>query len=169
MATHKVEELRNVSLIAHSSAGKTSLAEAMLFNSGALSRLGTVQDGNTVSDYDPEEVRRQISVSTLRKARTELGVQARKCSFDGGTWYLSLPIEGAPQPNPEREGGLGRLRDSELSIEGAQGAKGARPEDPKAPITKPTSGGEKHEGAKGAPNFATGGNNGEVVRELWRA
>ena len=64
MKSYKAEELRNVSLIAHSGAGKTSLTEAMLYNSGAINRLGTIEEGNTVSDYDPEEVRRRISVNT---------------------------------------------------------------------------------------------------------
>ena len=64
MRSYRVEELRNIGLISHSGAGKTSLAEAMLFNTGAISRLGKVEEGNTVSDYDPEEVRRGISVNT---------------------------------------------------------------------------------------------------------
>jgi elongation factor G len=64
MKSYKVEELRNVSLIAHSGAGKTSLAEAMLYNAGVINRLGKVEEGNTVSDYDQEEIRRQISVNT---------------------------------------------------------------------------------------------------------
>jgi elongation factor G len=64
MKSYKVEELRNVSLIAHSGAGKTSLTEAMLFNAGAINRLGKVEEGNTVSDYDPEEIRRKTSVNT---------------------------------------------------------------------------------------------------------
>jgi len=64
MKSYKVEEMRNVSLIAHSSAGKTSLAEAILYNAGAISRLGRVDEGNTASDYDAEEIRRKISVNT---------------------------------------------------------------------------------------------------------
>ncbi len=64
MKSYKTEDLRNVSLVGHSGAGKTSLAEAMLFNAGATNRLGKIEEGNTVSDYDPEEVRRQISVNT---------------------------------------------------------------------------------------------------------
>lgn len=64
MKSYKVEELRNVSLIAHSGAGKTSLTEAMLYNAGVVTRLGRVDEGNTVSDYDPEEIRRKISVNT---------------------------------------------------------------------------------------------------------
>ncbi len=58
-----VEKVRNVALIAHGGAGKTSLAEAMLFNAGATDRLGRVDDGNTVMDHDPEEIRRKVSIS----------------------------------------------------------------------------------------------------------
>jgi len=61
---YKSEQLRNVVLLSHSGAGKTSLAEAMLYSSGATSRLGKVEEGTTVSDYDPEEIRRKISVNT---------------------------------------------------------------------------------------------------------
>ena len=64
MKNYRVEELRNVSLIAHSGAGKTSLTEAILYNAGVINRLGRVEEGNTVADYDPEEVRRKISVNT---------------------------------------------------------------------------------------------------------
>lgn len=64
MKEYHVKQLRNVAIVAHSGTGKTSLTEAMLFNTGALTRLGRVEEGNTVSDYDPEEIRRQISVNT---------------------------------------------------------------------------------------------------------
>jgi len=63
MSKYTVEKLRNVILLGHSSSGKTTLAEAILFNTGVLKRRGLVDDGNTVSDYDPEEVRRKISIS----------------------------------------------------------------------------------------------------------
>jgi elongation factor G len=56
-------KIRNVVLLSHSSAGKTSLAEAMLFDSGAISRLGSVTDGTTTSDYDPSEIKRYISIN----------------------------------------------------------------------------------------------------------
>ena len=56
--------LRNVALLSHSGAGKTSLSEALLFNIKAITRVGKVEDGNTVSDYEPEEIKRAGSVQT---------------------------------------------------------------------------------------------------------
>ena len=64
MKEYKTEDIRNVALIAHGGAGKTSLSEAMLFDTGAVNRMGRVEDGSTVSDFDDEEVRRSISLST---------------------------------------------------------------------------------------------------------
>ena len=55
-------DLRNVILLGHGGVGKTSVAEAMLFNSKAISRLGKIMDGNTTLDYDPEEIKRQYSI-----------------------------------------------------------------------------------------------------------
>ena len=56
--------LRNVALLGHSGSGKTSLGEAALFITKATTRLGTISDGNTVSDYEPEEVKRGGSIQT---------------------------------------------------------------------------------------------------------
>jgi elongation factor G len=58
-----VKDIRNVMLCGHGGVGKTTLAEAMLFNSGILSRLGRVDDGNSALDYDPLEIDRKVSVS----------------------------------------------------------------------------------------------------------
>ncbi|MDA0733131.1 MAG: elongation factor G [SAR202 cluster bacterium Casp-Chloro-G3] len=59
-----VTNLRNVALLSHSGAGKTALSEALLFNAQVINRLGSVEDGNTVSDYEPEEIKRRSSVQT---------------------------------------------------------------------------------------------------------
>jgi elongation factor G len=58
------DKLRNVALISHGSAGKTSLTEALLFTSGGSDRLGRVDEGNTVADYDPDEIKRKITINT---------------------------------------------------------------------------------------------------------
>ncbi len=62
MKDYSITNLRNIALIGHGSAGKTSLAEAMLYNSGATNRMGRVEDGNTVTDFDEDEIRRHISL-----------------------------------------------------------------------------------------------------------
>lgn len=64
MNEYKADKIRNVLLVGHSSSGKTSLAEALLFNTGAVTRLGKVDDNTSVSDFDPEEQRRKISINT---------------------------------------------------------------------------------------------------------
>ena len=63
MRQYGMEDIRNVALLAHNGAGKTSLGEAMLFTAKAISRLGRVDDGSSTSDYDPAEVKRGMSIS----------------------------------------------------------------------------------------------------------
>ena len=58
------QHLRNIALVSHSGAGKTSIAEAMLLASGTISRQGRVDDGTTVTDYEPEEIKRNSSIQT---------------------------------------------------------------------------------------------------------
>ena len=57
------KNLRDVCLLGHSAGGKTSVAEAMLYLAKGTDRLGKVTDGNTVCDYDPEEIKRGLSIS----------------------------------------------------------------------------------------------------------
>lgn len=64
MGVRKPEDTRSFALCAHGGAGKTSLAEAMLFDNGNITRMGNVQNGNTVSDFQSEEQKRNISIST---------------------------------------------------------------------------------------------------------
>ena len=64
MGSYGMDSIRNIVIMGHGKAGKTSLTEAMLYNSGAIDRIGTVAEGNTVTDYDVEEIKRKISVNT---------------------------------------------------------------------------------------------------------
>ena len=60
---YTANSIRNICLLGHSGSGKTALAESLLYMTGAIDRMGKNADGNTVSDYDPEEIRRNISIS----------------------------------------------------------------------------------------------------------
>lgn len=64
MDVYRTERIRNVVILGHGGAGKTSLVEAMAYLSGITSRLGKVADGNTISDFDKEEIKRKFSIST---------------------------------------------------------------------------------------------------------
>lgn len=59
-----IEKIRNFAVIGHGGSGKTALVEAMLFNAGAIDRMGSAEDGNTVTDYENEEISRKISISS---------------------------------------------------------------------------------------------------------
>jgi elongation factor G len=64
MDKYKSSDIRVLSIIGHGSSGKTSLTESMLYYCGSTDRLGKVEEGNTISDYDPEEIKRKISINT---------------------------------------------------------------------------------------------------------
>ena len=64
MKVYKTQDIRNVAILGHGGCGKTTLVEAMAYAAGVTSRQGKVDDGNTLSDYDKEEIRRKFSIST---------------------------------------------------------------------------------------------------------
>jgi len=64
MNVYKTEDIRNVVLMGHGGAGKTTVVEALAFCTGAISRMGSVDDGSTISDYDKEEIKRKFSINS---------------------------------------------------------------------------------------------------------
>ena len=67
MKVYDAAHIKNIAVVGHGSDGKTTLVEAILSNAGAIERRGKVEDGNTTTDYDPEEIRRQIPLCEYRK------------------------------------------------------------------------------------------------------
>ena len=63
MKIYSTEKLRNISIIGHGGSGKTTLTESMLYSSGAVQRIGKVEDGTTTTDFDADEIKRQISIN----------------------------------------------------------------------------------------------------------
>ena len=63
MKTYKCRNIRNIAVAGHGGSGKTSLAEALMFVSGGIDRMGKVADGTSVCDFDPDEIKRKISLN----------------------------------------------------------------------------------------------------------
>lgn len=77
MKEYKIEQIRNLGLVGHGTCGKTTFAEAMAFIGGVTTRLGKVDEGNTVSDYSDEEINRKISISA-----SALNIEHKGCKFN---------------------------------------------------------------------------------------
>ncbi|MGO8672262.1 MAG: elongation factor G [Capsulimonadaceae bacterium] len=105
---YRTEDLRNVALVAHSGSGKTSLLEALLYVSGATDRQGKVEDGNTVSDYDLEEIRRKVSIHAT----------VATCEWDGAKINF-IDVPGYPDFLGEVAGAM-RAVDGAIFVTAAQ-------------------------------------------------
>ena len=88
------ERIRNVALISHGGAGKTSLAEAMLYTSGAINRLGKVDAGNTTTDFDPDEIKRQVTIGTALAPLEWKGVKVNLLDTPGFFDFIG-EVQGA--------------------------------------------------------------------------
>ena len=85
--------IRNICLLGHSGSGKTALAESLLYMTGAIDRIGKNADGNTVCDYDPEEIRRNISISTAVVPLDYKGVRINLLDTPGGFDFSGAAME----------------------------------------------------------------------------
>src|SRR3954470_17491019 len=98
---HEPGKIRNVAVVGHRGTGKTSLVEAMLFQSGATNRLGSVEAGSTVSDWDEDEQRRRLSLAASlfhghwQGRRINLIDTPGDAGFQGDTVAAFRVVEGA--------------------------------------------------------------------------
>jgi elongation factor G len=88
MEQFTLENIRNVAILSHSGAGKTSLSEAILFNAKAITRLGKVDEGTTISDYDPDEIKRRISINLTVLPYQWQGVKVNLLDTPGYTDFV---------------------------------------------------------------------------------
>ena len=90
---YTANSIRNIVLLGHSGSGKTALAESLLYMTGAIDRIGKNADGNTVCDYDPEEIRRNISISTAVVPLEYKNVKINLLDAPGGFDFSGAAIE----------------------------------------------------------------------------
>lgn len=91
--SYSVQNIRNVCLLGHGGSGKTALAESLLYMTGAIDRMGRSADGNTACDFDPEEVRRQISISMAVAPLEYKGTKINVLDCPGGFDFAGEVME----------------------------------------------------------------------------
>ena len=94
MKEYDVNKVKNIAFAGHNGSGKTSLAEAILYKAGASDRLGKTADGTTVCDYDPEEIKRQISIGTSLASFEYNGLKVNLLDTPGLFDFAAEMIEG---------------------------------------------------------------------------
>src|SRR5229473_1789084 len=93
MAKYRVEDIRNIALVGHGAAGKTSLADSLLFKGKAVDRRGSVDDGSSVSDYDDEEKKRHFSIDTSLLHLEHQGKQVHLLDAPGYPDFVGAALE----------------------------------------------------------------------------
>src|SRR5438132_9091189 len=93
MAKYRTEDIRNIALVGHGAAGKTSLADALLFKAGVVDRRGSVDDGTSVSDYDEEEKKRHFSIDTSLLHLEHQGKQVHILDAPGYPDFVGAALE----------------------------------------------------------------------------
>src|SRR5438477_5067256 len=110
MASHRAGDIRNLAFVGHGAAGKTTLADAMLFKAGAVTRRGSVDDGTSVSDYDDEEHKRKFSIDT----------SILHCDYQGKDLHI-LDAPGYPDFIGAALGALNAVENAVVVINAAHG------------------------------------------------
>ncbi len=90
---YTANSIRNICLLGHSGSGKTALAESLLYMTGAIDRIGKNADGNTVCEYDPEEIKRNISISTAVVPLEYKGIKINLLDTPGGFDFSGAVVE----------------------------------------------------------------------------
>src|SRR3984893_15662627 len=93
MAKYRVEDIRNVALVGHGAAGKTTVADALLFQAKAVDRRGSVDEGTSVSDYDEEEKKRHFSIDTSLLHLEHNGKQVHLLDAPGYPDFVGSALE----------------------------------------------------------------------------
>ena len=99
MASYQTKDIRNIALMGHGSEGKTTLTEAMLFAAGHIDRQGKVEDGNTTTDFDAEEIKRGISISASVAPVEWKGTKVNVVDVPG---YFDFDLFIRCRPAPDR-------------------------------------------------------------------
>src|SRR5689334_14098748 len=94
MAKYQVSDIRNIALVGHAAAGKTSLADALLYAAKAVDRHGSVDDGTSVSDYDDEERKQHFSIDTSVLHYEHQGKQVHLLDTPGKPDFVGAALEG---------------------------------------------------------------------------
>jgi len=89
VSREEISKIRNIGIVAHGGAGKTTLTEAILFDAGATSRLGKVEDGTTITDFDEDEIKRKMSVSSALAFCEWRGYKLNLVDTPGASIYLT--------------------------------------------------------------------------------